>query len=303
MRPSAWRLLLLTGMGHSAAAAIRPGIDTTGRRHHARAAAARGDPLDRLAPESDAPGAAGDPGPARTASIAGIAGDASIGRLSGGLAHELANTGNALQLTADLIGLFLAEGEPERARGALAQLQGSCLRVLGLARSLRELAAVPEPLRPENQSRPALLQALDPALRDEADAAGARLALAGPDQAGSEDARLRCDPHSIGYLLRQLVRNAVDAGARQVELRVLVDDAGVALRVHDDGHGIAEPVRARMFAMFASSRHAQGHAGLGLWFARCLAQAQQLQLQCLRAGPGGTVFELRAAAVGAAPAR
>ncbi len=227
--------------------------------------------------------------------------EASLGRLSGGLAHELANTGNALQLTADLIGLFLAEGDLAKARNALVQLDGSCKRVIGLARALRDLAAVPEPLQPDDHSVPSLLECAEEALRDEADAAGARLTVAGTDGGDIAAANLRCDPLSIRYLLRQLVRNAVDAGARRIEVRAPVDASGVAIQVRDDGHGILEPMRKRMFAMFASTRHGQGHAGLGLWYARCIAQAQQLQLECVRAGPGGTVFELRRSRPGGLP--
>lgn len=224
---------------------------------------------------------------------ADVAAGASLGRLSGGLAHELANTGNALQLTADLIGLYLAEGDLDKARSALVQLDGSCKRVIGLARALRDLATVPEPLQPQTHSVPSLLEGAEEALRDEADAAGARLTFAGPD-ADAAQAQLHCDPLSIRYLLRQLVRNAVDAGARRIEVRAPADARGVAIQVLDDGHGITDPVRKRMFAMFASTRHGQGHAGLGLWYARCLAQAQQLQLECIAARPGATVFELRA---------
>jgi signal transduction histidine kinase len=219
--------------------------------------------------------------------------DASMGVLAGGLAHELANTGNALQLTADLIGLFLAEGDLDRARNALTQLDGSCKRVIGLARALRDLAAVPEPLQPQDHSVPSLLACAEEALHDEADVAGARLTVAGADAVDAATARLHCDPLSIRYLLRQLVRNAVDAGARRIEVRAPVDDAGVSIQVRDDGHGILEPMRKRMFSMFASTRHGEGHAGLGLWYSRCVAQAQQLQLECVAAGPGGTVFELR----------
>ena len=60
--------------------------------------------------------------------------------------------------------------------------------------------------------------------------------------------------------------------------RVARTDGVVVLRVVDDGPGVAEPDRERVFERFVSL-DARGGSGLGLAIARALAQAMQGDLR------------------------
>jgi PAS domain S-box-containing protein len=79
-------------------------------------------------------------------------------------------------------------------------------------------------------------------------------------------------PGAIYQVIVNLVMNAIvhgfagrDAGRVQIVARG-VDD-GVAIEVHDDGCGMAEDVRRRIFEPFYTTRRGQGGTGLGLHIA------------------------------------
>src|SRR5207237_9949130 len=66
-----------------------------------------------------------------------------------------------------------------------------------------------------------------------------------------------------------------------------LDGAVVELTVEDNGPGIADDVRPRLFSPFASGRES---TGLGLAIARALARASGGELTCVDARAGHTCF-------------
>jgi len=76
---------------------------------------------------------------------------------------------------------------------------------------------------------------------------------------------IRTDPELVGQALRNLVRNAAEAGARTVHVRV-ARDAPLVLEVSDDGPGIPPEQVGVLFDWFHTTR-AKG-TGLGLSSAR-----------------------------------
>jgi len=64
------------------------------------------------------------------------------------------------------------------------------------------------------------------------------------------------------------------------------------VRVSDNGPGLPERSRERLFLPFAGSSRPDG-AGLGLAIARELAQGHGGDLTLIDSGPTGTTFELR----------
>jgi signal transduction histidine kinase len=101
-------------------------------------------------------------------------------------------------------------------------------------------------------------------------------------------------------LLVNLMRNARQAIELQPNRRTLgrvtitaiktADD--VILIVSDNGPGIPEKVRERLFQPFSSS-NTPGGTGLGLAIARELAQLHGGDVRLANTGPGGTAFEVR----------
>src|SRR5205085_2742325 len=97
-----------------------------------------------------------------------------------------------------------------------------------------------------------------------------------------------------------LFRNAREAIEHQERRRTsgridvtLAERAGASvIRVADNGPGLPERARQRLFQPFAGSSRPEG-AGLGLAIARELAQGHGGDLTLAETGPKGAVFELR----------
>jgi signal transduction histidine kinase len=100
-------------------------------------------------------------------------------------------------------------------------------------------------------------------------------------------------------LLRQLVTNLVENALRyspegsSVTVRVAIEGSGAVLDVIDQGSGIPEEGRSRVFERFVKldeSREMRSGAGLGLPLARWIAAAHGGSLVIADTGPHGTTF-------------
>jgi len=92
----------------------------------------------------------------------------------------------------------------------------------------------------------------------------------------------------------QLVSNAAQHGGPGVRVRVSVAAAGGAVRisVRDDGPGISEANRARVFDPFFTTARERGGTGLGLTIARSMLRAFGATLELSPPGPSGTELEI-----------
>lgn len=113
---------------------------------------------------------------------------------------------------------------------------------------------------------------------------------------------VRADRTLLRRVLSNLVRNAIEAGAVQVAVRLGVSEKPgiIAVDVADDGPGLPDGVRAQLFKPFATSEK-EGGTGLGLAIASDLMRAQGGSIHLTSTGPAGTVFTLCVPAVSAAP--
>ena len=97
------------------------------------------------------------------------------------------------------------------------------------------------------------------------------------DGSGIRAARVEGDPRLLGQLVRNLADNAVRHAAGRVAISVIPDDEWVFLTVEDDGAGVPDDERDRIFERFvrldeARSRDAGG-SGLGLAIVQGIAAA------------------------------
>jgi signal transduction histidine kinase len=74
-------------------------------------------------------------------------------------------------------------------------------------------------------------------------------------------------------VLETLVENSRQAGASEVAIAGRAERSKVRIIVADDGQGIAEADRERIFEPFHTSRRGEGGSGLGLSIARSLLTA------------------------------
>jgi signal transduction histidine kinase len=96
---------------------------------------------------------------------------------------------------------------------------------------------------------------------------------------------------TVESVLAILLQNSRQAGATRADIRAQVTGAEVVLSVRDDGPGVPEADRERMFEPFFTSRRADGGTGLGLPIARSLLSASHGRIE-LADAPKGAAFRI-----------
>lgn len=104
------------------------------------------------------------------------------------------------------------------------------------------------------------------------------------------DGAFMADRTRLQQLLENLIRNAVEHGGGEVTVRVGALEDG--FYVEDDGPGIPEDLRDRIFAAGFSTTDAG--TGFGLAIAREIAEAQGWELEVTDGRDGGARFEITA---------
>ncbi len=99
------------------------------------------------------------------------------------------------------------------------------------------------------------------------------------------------DRGQLYRVLANLVRNAIEAGARRVAVTAAPAQDSVRIDVSDDGPGLPARARERLFQPFAGSARSGG-TGLGLAIARELIRGHGGELALVSTGAAGTVFRL-----------
>jgi signal transduction histidine kinase len=104
--------------------------------------------------------------------------------------------------------------------------------------------------------------------------------------------RVAAPAETVEKVLVVMLQNARQAGAAHAQVSVEAEGGEVCVTVSDDGPGVAEADRERLFEPFFTSRRAEGGAGLGLPIARSLVAASHGRLDLVQGGDGGAVFRL-----------
>ena len=228
---------------------------------------------------------------------------AALGRMTGGIAHEIRNPIAAMRLKAE----NALAGPSARQPDALRAIVGQIDRLEGLVQSLLGLVQ-PLVLAPREVALPAWLDERMATIATRAAEAGVELAVRHDGPASAP-----FDPVHVARAIDNLLDNAVRHTPRggRVTLAALRDADATAttpaahaadadgaarrpsgplrLRVDDTGAGVDEAMRARLFEPFATGR-ADG-TGLGLALAREVALAHGGDLRHV-ALERGTRFEL-----------
>jgi signal transduction histidine kinase len=202
-----------------------------------------------------------------------------VGTLAAGLAHEIRNPLNSLNLNMQLLEEDLPAGEVGEASRRLTAVTRS--EIARLERLVSEFLAYarPRPLELAEVAAIDLLIAAREVLAGQIAQRGAEVRLVDD----SEEAAVRVDEEQIRQLLINLLQNALaatDGTGRRADILLLARREGdrVELEVHDNGRGIPPADRARIFDAFFSTR--KGGTGLGLAIAQRIATAHGGELRC-----------------------
>ena len=215
---------------------------------------------------------------------------AAIGETVAAISHGVKNMLQGLRGGTDAVAMAIDRGDLElagRGWGVLARnlerIQSLTLNMLGFVRN-QELEL--ETTSIEHLSR----EAID-LLQAPADRAGVRMEAVFP----TDMPPLPLDPTSILQLLLNLLSNAVDAspsgGVITITGCFLPDRSTIQLEVIDNGPGIEEAIRDRLFEPFMTSKGQRG-TGLGLVVSRKIAERHEGTLTCVETGPSGTTMRL-----------
>lgn len=117
------------------------------------------------------------------------------------------------------------------------------------------------------------------------------------DVTGVEAVRVRADSRLVTRMVRNLVDNAVRHAHSQIVVSLGTEGDEAVLAVEDDGPGIPEPDRDRIFERFVRLENARtrddGGAGLGLALVHGVATAHGGTVTATDAASGGSRFEVR----------
>jgi signal transduction histidine kinase len=110
-------------------------------------------------------------------------------------------------------------------------------------------------------------------------------------EAEAAAARVLGDKLALERVLTNLVQNAIEHAGRQGTITVRVADNGV-MEVADEGAGIPEPDRARIFEPFQRLKPRQRGAGLGLHLVREIVRLHRGSIDVLDGLNGGARFRV-----------
>ncbi len=212
-----------------------------------------------------------------------------LGTLASGLAHEIRNPLNAMNINLQMLEEELDEAK--LSEEPLDLLRSSRSEVLRLERLVKDFLAYARPQSTRRQEiAPAGLVAdvirfVRPAFQE----AGVKLELL--QEPGAPIVRV--DPEQIRQALLNILQNALEASPREGTVTVSVGatprgEARIAIR--DEGAGIAEDARARIFEVFWSKKPAG--SGLGLPIAQRVVEGHGGRIELDSETGKGSTFRI-----------
>ena len=207
---------------------------------------------------------------------------AALGTAMAKVNHDL----RGVLATALLVSDRLASSTDPKVRAAAPLLLGAIERAIALATRTMEFAREGPPTLTTTRF------ALRPLIAEAAAAAEAAAGRPGAETtlAVSEEITLIADRDLLFRVFLNLLRNAIEAGARRIAVTAAADAAVVAITVADDGPGLPAALAADPFRPFHSGR--RGGSGLGLAIARDLVRAHGGEIELAETGPAGTRFRI-----------
>ncbi len=174
----------------------------------------------------------------------------------------------------------------ERAR-FLSNMEGDADRLAKLVSRLMELAKADMATARVNREARADAASVLARLADAHSAPGFALTWTIP----ADFPALDIEEEALETVLATLIENARQAGATALAVTTGQDGEFASLALTDNGHGVPEADRIRVFDPFFTSRRETGGTGLGLPIARALAESRGGSLE-LGEGGGGACFVL-----------
>jgi len=216
---------------------------------------------------------------------------AALGQLSAAINHELNNPLGAIRAYADNAKQFLERGYPNIAKANLQEISALTERMATITRQLKIFSRKSSGSISDCPLRVALDSAfliVRPKL--------AQTQVILHDQRAADLEWVKADLVWLEQILVNLLSNAIDAAAAQVDGQVWLTTQRVAdkvsIQVRDNGAGIQEQDKPHLFEPFFTTKALGKGLGLGLSISYRLAKDMQGELLAENAPEGGAVFSL-----------
>jgi signal transduction histidine kinase len=210
---------------------------------------------------------------------------AAVGTLAAGVLHEVRNPVNAILNSARVLATS-TRLDDERKRKLIKVIIDGGERIEGISQGLDKHA---RPADGGLSAQMSLRDGLEGSLR----LLEHRLAEVQVERQFTEVPPVAAPVGPVNQVLLNLLDNAVKAGARRLTLILgLHDDGRVLVRVGDDGVGIAEAERERIFSPFVTNSANGSGSGLGLYVSRRIIEQHRGRIWCESREGGGTWFNV-----------
>ena len=178
--------------------------------------------------------------------------------LARSISHEFKTPLAAMSGTLEVLADHLADMTPQERRHFIDNLAGDVARLELLTRRLLELARAD--MRDQAEGVSTISSVLHARLDTNVEVT----------VSGDPGIDLPIDEASMRAVLKIMVDNAGEHGARAINVDVAARGDQTEIHVTDDGHGIAPGDATRIFEPFFTTRRDQGGSGLGLAIAKAL---------------------------------
>ena len=218
---------------------------------------------------------------------------AAVGQTVAGLAHSIKNLLMGLEGGMYIVDGGLRRGDASRIVEGWQILQRNFEKTTSMVKDFLSFAKgrLPE-LRPSDPN--AIARAIHALYRDAAARQGVELSL----EAAEDIREAPLDPDAIETCLTNLVSNGIDAAVLREEPGGTVairtrDEAGdLVFEVADNGTGMAEEIKAKLFTTFFTTKGGNG-TGLGLLTTRKIVQEHGGRMEMESSVDRGSVFRIR----------
>lgn len=213
---------------------------------------------------------------------------AAVGRLSAQVAHEVRNPLHAIGLEAELALETATAVGNSSLRSALQAILASVDRLEKITENYLKLSRMGT-----GEQKPAdlseLLQNTMATYATAIERAGVRIDWKAEN---TRPVTVLVEKTNLEQAIGNLLNNALQAGSRRIEFRAGHLESGrVYLRIEDDGTGVSESARAKLFTPFSTTK-AQG-TGLGLSFVKKVVEESGGEVHFLeKTTLGGAGFEM-----------
>ncbi len=211
-----------------------------------------------------------------------------VASLAGGLAHEIRNPLSTIGMVLELMSEDLADTASPRDRRLSARLQTvqtECQRLENILNAFLQFARVGEMSLVESDLNQLVREFID---FYKPDALEHRIEIS--PHLASDLPSVRVDCSLFRQMLLNLARNAQQAmpGGGLIELQTRPVDGRVQLAIIDNGSGMDEATRAKLFQTFFSTK--THGSGLGLATVRKIVEAHHATITCDSEPGRGTRF-------------